>query len=125
MNATAQIQVESVDKTEEKIFYSMTRNQTLMRFINDSDTSYAFYYKNYKYQHITSIEYFRLADDAELNQWLDLIEKVINDKEKFDITLTSGEHMRMKKAMRSCDIMTSKGWTYFDYKNIDKIREKL
>lgn len=125
MNASAQIEVQEVDKSEDKIFYSMTRNQRLVRYVEDGDTMYVMYYRNYKYQHITSMELFRINGDEELNQLLDLMEKVVDNKETFDIKLSSGEPMRMKKAMKSCELITSKGWTYFDYKNIDKIREAI
>ena len=84
-----------------------------------------FFYQNAKYQHITSIESIIFSSTTELKQWLDLAEKVVDNKETFVITLASGEQMKMKKQLRSCTVLTTKGWFYFDYKSIDRVRNSI
>jgi len=119
--ANSQIQV-SESKTE-RLTVSLTRSQTLSMFINEADTTFAFYYKNYEYKTITDIQYFSIEDKAELLSLLDLIEDVLVNKKEYNIKLTNGTQMKLSKVMGTCYIFTLKGHTYFDKKNLSKMRE--
>ena len=87
--------------------------------------AFAFYYKNYEYKTITDIQYFAIDDKAELLSLLDLIEDVLVNKKQYDIKLTNGTQMKLSKVMGTCYIFTMKGYTYFDKKNLSKMREFL
>jgi hypothetical protein len=125
MSLTANSQMTVSEDRTERLKISTTRAQTISMFISDTDTSYAFYYKNYKYKTIVNLQYFTIADKVEALALMDLIEGVILNKKEYTITLTSGEVILLKRAMGTCEIFSTKGYTYFDKKNISKVREFL
>jgi len=125
MSLTANSQIEINETKTERLTVSLTRAQTLSMFIDQSDTTFAFYYKNYEYKTITDIQYFAIDDKAELLSLLDLIEDVLVNKKQYDIKLTNGTQMKLSKVMGTCYIFTMKGYTYFDKKNLSKMREFL
>ena len=122
MSLTVNSQIQISESQTERLTVSLTRSQTLVRFTNETETTFAFYYKNYKYKTLTDIQYFKIEDEAELLSLLDLIEDVLVNKKEYNIKLTNGTQIILKKTMGTCYIFTSKGYTYFDKKNLSKIR---
>lgn len=124
MIATAQIEITETTSSNQKLWSSFSRSQSLNLVTDQDDSIYVFTYKNFKYQYLTQFESFMFIGKEELLSFLDVCSEVINEGKKFDLQL-SGESLRLQKEMKSVRILTSKGWTWFDAKNIDKIKEAL
>lgn len=124
LNTFGQISVKESAQSD-KVWSSFTRTQHVVRFVQESDTSYTFYYKNFKYSHITDIQYFTIGSKEDVNGFLDLIQDVIDNKKEYDITLPSGDRISLQKTLNSCYVYTSKGFTYFDKNQIEKLRSNL
>ena len=124
MSSTAQIEVNETTGSNERIWSSLVRYQSLTRIIEDQDTIFVFTYKNFKYQYLSQYESFMFSGTEELDQFLEVCSEVINEKKTFELQLY-GERLRLKKEMRSVRIITSKGWTWFDAKNIKKVKEAI
>lgn len=121
--ATSQIEVNQT-KTE-RLTVSATNSQILTTFIKESDTTYAFYYKNAKYKTLTDIKYFSLADRTEVLTLFDLIQQSIEKDEEFNITLSNGEQMILGKSLGKCLVWTKRGYFYIGVKEVNKINEYL
>lgn len=121
--ASAQITVQ--ESNDEKIWSSFTRTQNVMQFVRGNDTLYVFYFKNYKYQAITDIQYIKLGNRQDCLALLDLIQDVIDNKKEYDISLYNNTFVSLKKEGMSCWIWAEVGYTYFDKNQISKLREAL
>lgn len=121
--ATAQITVQ--ESNDEKIWSSFARTQNVTRFVRDQDTLYVFYFKNYKYQAITDIQYIKIGNSADMNSLLDLIQDVIDNKKEYNITLPSGTYVSLDKQGASCRVWSEVGYTFFDKNQIEKLRNAV
>ena len=126
MGLTAQISIEETSDVKKKIWRTSVRSQSITEYYESAgDTSYVFFYKNYKYKSIIDVQYLTIQNQAELKQLLGLIRSVIDEGKEYTITLGSGDAVILAKTMGTCEIFTTKGYTYFDKKSIDKILEAI
>jgi len=118
----AQLEVEK--KPETVTLYSNLAMTRLVEFKKDStDSFYALYYKDAQYQHITVIKYLSLDNIAEVEQLLDLSDKVLETKEGFN----TSKYSLMKTIGKNVLVINQEDSSRFflNAKVITKMRESL
>ena len=82
MSMTTFSQLE-VTTSESKVLYQNIYNNKLVEFNANGHTFYSLYYRDSKYQYIIDIKYIPFDNIEEVNQFIELSEKVLKTKERF------------------------------------------
>ena len=110
-----------VSTSESKVLYQNIQSTKLVEFKSDGNVFYALYYRDTKYTHIVEIKYISLSSVEEVNQFLDLSEKVLETKERLSTSKYS-----LSKVMGSVLVIGKDGGTFYMTKNlIENLRESL
>jgi len=118
MGTFAQLEVST---SESRTVYQNIQSTKLVEFKTGENVFYALYYRDTKYTYIVEIKYISLSNIEEVNQFLDLSEKVLETKEKFSTSKYS-----LSKVMGSVLVIGKDGGTFYMTKNlIENLRESL
>jgi hypothetical protein len=118
MGTFAQLEVST---SESKVLYQNIQSTKLVEFKSDGNVFYALYYRDTKYTHIVEIKYISLSNKEEVNQFLDLSEKVFETKERLSTSKYS-----LSKVMGSVLVIGKDGGTFYMTKNlIENLRESV
>lgn len=119
MGTFAQLEV---SKSETVTLYNNINSTKLVEFTVDSrEPFYSLYYRDTKYTHIVEIKYIPFNDQAELNQFIELAERVLETKEKL-----STSNYSLSKVLGSVLVIGQNGGTFYMTKNMVKnIKESV
>jgi hypothetical protein len=112
-------QLEVIEDKSQSI-YSNIKGQTLVMFPGDTDTTYAFYFKDMQYQYIVKIEYLSLSKE-ELVQFLELCLDVIDKKRQSVMT----EKYAITKFMNNATLRMDSSFTNITRGDIIKMQSSI
>lgn len=112
-------QLEVIEDKSQSI-YSNIKGQTLVMFPSDTDTTYAFYFKDMQYQYIVKIEYLSLSKE-ELVQFLELCLDVIDKKRQSVMT----EKYAITKFMNNATLRMDSSFTNITRGDIIKMQSSI
>jgi len=120
MSMTTFSQLE-VTTSESKVLYQNIYNNKLVEFNANGHTFYSLYYRDSKYQYIVDIKYIPFDNIEEVNQFIELSEKVLESKERF-----STSNYSLSKTMGSVLVIGKDGGTFYMTKAmVAKLKESL
>ena len=118
MGTFAQLEVTT---SENKTLYQNIYNNKLVEFKANGNTFYSLYYRDSKYKYIVDIKYIKFDNIEEVNQFIELSEKVLETKERF-----STSNYSLSKSMGSVLVIGKDGGTFYMTKSIvEKLKESL
>ena len=118
----SQIEVKETTNSSEEI-YSGAARQSIEAVYNESgDTSYIFFFQDARYTQIIEIKSIAFLSKTELLQFLDLVDKAIEEGKEFKTSICSISSGLNKKTVR---ITADKPFTYLSRKITSKIRSEL
>ena len=118
MGTFAQLEVTTSENTT---LYQNIYNNKLVEFKANGNTFYSLYYRDSKYKYIVDIKYIKFDNIEELNQFIELSEKVLETKERF-----STSNYSLSKSMGSVLVIGKDGGTFYMTKSIvEKLKESL
>lgn len=111
-----------VSKSETVTLYNNINSTKLVQFnVDEREPFYSLYYRDTKYTHIIEIKYIPFNDVTELNQFIELSERVLETKEKL-----STKNYSLSKVMGSVLVIGNDGGTFYMTKNVvEKLKESL
>jgi hypothetical protein len=118
MGTFAQLEVTT---SENKTLYQNIYNNKLVEFKADGHTFYSLYYRDSKYKYIVDIKYIPFDNIEEVNQFIELSEKVLETKERF-----STSNYSLSKSMGSVLVIGKEGGIFYMTKSmVEKLKESL
>lgn len=118
MGTFAQLEVRTSEST---VLFQNIYNNKLVEFNSEGHTFYSLYYRDSRYTHIVEIKYIPFDNIEEVNQFIELSEKVLETKQKFSTSVYS-----LSKVMGSVLVIGKNGGTfYMNKKLIENLKESL
>lgn len=118
MGTFAQLEVTT---SENKTLYQNIYNNKLVEFKADGHTFYSLYYRDSKYKYIVDIKYIPFDNIEEVNQFIELSEKVLETKERF-----STSNYSLSKSMGSVLVIGKRRRYFYMTKSmVEKLKESL
>jgi hypothetical protein len=115
-----QLEIKKETRRTESIWKIMTGHE-ISASIESEDTVYFFAFRDATYQYITEYEIILFSNEAELVQFLDLIQQTSDDKEKIE---TSKYSLRPSSG-KNLYIWEGDAFCLFNTRYLSKIRVKL